>query len=320
MPTITSLATTYTLPQYAGNVLMGSSTDTPFLDAIGGLAVDDPDLLTNSVLFQWGVELLPDGAQPAIVEGADASFSEVSGTGPFNVVQIFQEAVNVSYSRQGATGSLVPASSTLTSAEQSAIRDILAHQVSLKLPKIRRDVNYSFVAGSYALPANNLTGRKTRGLIEATTTNVTDAGGVAMTEAMVLDMIQAVFTARGVVQGWEPTLMVAANQKRKLTDIFVRNAQFQQTSRRVGGANVQALETDFGVVNVMLERVVPTTVVQFAHLRLCRPRFMAVPGKGVFFGEPLAKTGASDKYQIYGEAGLEYGDEGYHGKLINLHV
>jgi len=317
MPTVTDLATTYNLPQYAGPIMMSTDADTPFLDAIGGLAFDDEDLLVASVIFQWGVEELPPAAQPAILEGADASYGEISGTGPFNVVQIFQEAVNVSYSRQGAYAQTAAAGGVSTG-QRAMVRNILQHQISLKLPKMRRDINYSFVRGTYALPANNLSARKTRGIIEATTTNVTAAGGAALTEDMTLDMIQSVFDSRGVVQGWEPTLMVGSAKKRALTDLFVRNARFQQTSRRVGGANVQAIETDFGLVNVMLERAMPPDTVQFVHLRLCRPRFMAVPGKGVFFGEPLAKTGASDKYQIYGEAGLEYNDEAYHGRITGL--
>jgi hypothetical protein len=30
----------------------------------------------------------------------------------------------------------------------------------------------------------------------------------------------------------------------------------------------------------------------------------------------LAKTGATDAVQIYGEIGLEYGPETYHGKIV----
>ncbi len=45
---------------------------------------------------------------------------------------------------------------------------------------------------------------------------------------------------------------------------------------------------------------------------------MPVPGKGNFFLESLAKTGAADKYQIYGQCGLDYGAEWYHGKITEL--
>ena len=34
--------------------------------------------------------------------------------------------------------------------------------------------------------------------------------------------------------------------------------------------------------------------------------------------EPLAKTNSADKYQIYGEVGLRYGNERAHSKITNL--
>jgi hypothetical protein len=43
---------------------------------------------------------------------------------------------------------------------------------------------------------------------------------------------------------------------------------------------------------------------------------MEIPGKGHFFAEPLAKTGASEKVQVYGEIGLRYGNERKHGKIV----
>ena len=119
MSAVSGLGTIFNLPQYVGSIMLGAATDTAFLDAIGGLAWNDPDLLTHSVLFQWGVVDLPDPDQPAILEGADATFSEQSGVGPFNVVQIFQEAVEVSYSRQASYMTLSPTTSTFTAGGES---------------------------------------------------------------------------------------------------------------------------------------------------------------------------------------------------------
>ena len=39
---------------------------------------------------------------------------------------------------------------------------------------------------------------------------------------------------------------------------------------------------------------------------------------GLMAAEELAKTGASDKYQLYGEIGLEYGNERKHACIYNL--
>ena len=43
-----------------------------------------------------------------------------------------------------------------------------------------------------------------------------------------------------------------------------------------------------------------------------------VPGKGTLFYEDLGQTAASQKGQMYGQFGLDYGPEEYHGTLTGL--
>ena len=310
MPTITALATTFNLPNFGGELVNLTPSETPFFSTIGGLALDDPDLLVNSTSFDWQTEDLPAAAAPGALEGGAPSNVESVRAGGNNVVQIFQYGVSVTYSRMGSTAAV--------SASRNPVTDELGHQISLKIPTAKRDMNYAFINGTYQLPADNTTPRLTRGLLAAITTNTTAAAGAALTGPMVLDMLQNVFTLRGIRQDMEPTLVVSAAQKRALSSIFITGANYQQQSRRVGGVNLQALETDFGVINLMLDRMMPATAVLFAHLRRCRPRFLFVPGKGYFFGEPLAKTGSAENYQLYGEAGLEYGHESFHAKITGL--
>ena len=45
-----------------------------------------------------------------------------------------------------------------------------------------------------------------------------------------------------------------------------------------------------------------------------------VPGKGNFFLEELAKTGAGEKYQLFGQIGLDHGPEWYHGRFTGIDV
>ena len=89
-------------------------------------------------------------------------------------------------------------------------------------------------------------------------------------------------------------------------------------SRNVGGVAVDTIVTDFGNLNVMLEPGMPQDTIVVASLGECQPVFLEIPGKGHFFVEPLAKTGAQEKSQIYGEIGLEYGAEQHHGKITGL--
>jgi hypothetical protein len=68
----------------------------------------------------------------------------------------------------------------------------------------------------------------------------------------------------------------------------------------------------------MLNRHMPATDLACLSLEECAPRFLPIPGKGFLFQEDLAKVGAADRTQIYGEIGLEYGLETHHGKISNL--
>jgi hypothetical protein len=72
------------------------------------------------------------------------------------------------------------------------------------------------------------------------------------------------------------------------------------------------------VLNVMLDRMVPVNTLAIVSMEQCRPVYLEIPEKGHFFTEPLAKTGAKDRAQIYGEVGLEYGNQAAHGKMTNL--
>ena len=61
----------------------------------------------------------------------------------------------------------------------------------------------------------------------------------------------------------------------------------------------------------------PAGTLVACSLEECAPRILEIPSKGFLFLEDLAKTGASEKKQIYGEIGLEYGNERKHAKLVD---
>ena len=48
------------------------------------------------------------------------------------------------------------------------------------------------------------------------------------------------------------------------------------------------------------------------------PVHQMVPGKGNFFLEQLAKTGAGETYQIFGQIGLDHGPEWMSAKFTNI--
>jgi len=313
MAGISGLGTTYNLPNYVGELFNVSPEDTPFLSAIGGLT---GGVSVNSVLFTWSTYDLRDAADDRQrVEGADAPTAEgrVRATGS-NVLEIHQEQVAVSYTKQAATNQF--AGSAPFVGGTNAVTDELAWQLQQEFKQIARDVEKSFITGSYNMPANNSTARSTRGLLEAITTNVVDLNSAVLTADDVLDLMQEVWENGGIQESETRTLMTNATLKRQLTKLFVSDKNYQEASRNVGGVNLQTIETDFGRTNLLLSRYVPTDTIIVCSLEDCSPAFLEIPGKGHFFAEPLAKTGASEKVQIYGEIGLRYGLEQRHGKIV----
>ena len=314
MAGITGLGTTYNLPNYVGELFAASPEDTPLLSAIGGLTGGES---VGSTLFEWqGYDLRDAADNRQRLEGADAPNGEQRVRyNESNVLEIHQEAVAVSYTKQGATKQRATASMPNVTVGNTVIpADELAWQLEQQFKQIARDVEKTFITGTYAKPTDNTAPRKTRGLLEAITTNVATVEDV-LTEDAILDLMQDTWENGGIQEGETRTIITNAALKRQLTKIFIKDAGYKEESRNVGGVNLQTFETDFGRFNIMLNRYMPATDLVVASLEELRPAFLEIPGKGHFFAEPLAKTGASDKVQIYGEIGLQYGNQRKHGKL-----
>lgn len=317
MPGITGMGTTYNLPNYVGELFAASREDTPLLSAIGGLT---GGRATKATSFEWqGYDLRdPDDTRQRL-EGADAPDGEArTRYKASNVVEIHQEAVNLSYTKQGATGQLnTDGAQTVNIGGTIVPADELSWQISQQLKQIARDVEYSFIKGTYANPDDNTSPRRTRGLLEAITTNVMETTHTAktLTADDVLDLAQMAWDNGGIRESETRTIVVNSDLKRALTRCFVTDAGYKEETRNVGGVNLQTIETDFGRFNIMLDAYMPKDKLLVLSLEQLAPRFLEIPGKGHFFVEPLAKTGASDKVQIYGEIGLEYGDQKAHALL-----
>ena len=102
MPGITGAATTYNLPNYVGELFGASPTDTPLLSTIGGLTGGQS---VASTVFAWqGYDLRDADDTRQRLEGAAApNGEERTRYQASNVLEIHQEAVEVTYTRQGAT-------------------------------------------------------------------------------------------------------------------------------------------------------------------------------------------------------------------------
>lgn len=299
---------------YLGELFLVGAFQTPFLNMAGGLGGSRAKK-TNSFIFPvaqpWA---LTAASQPAITEDQSRTgqtATTVTRGQDTNTVQIFQKAVEVSYAKQSTFGEI----SGLAALGDQPVTDELAFQKAAQLRQIALDCDYSMLNGAYAAAVNNATAAKMRGILTAVTTNAVAAGAAALTKAMIDTLLLSMFNNGAVFENL--VMFCGGFQKQKVSDIY----GYAPQDRNVGGVNVKQIETDFGPIGITLEPNVPTTALLIADMNYVYPVFCPVPGKpggGLLFYEDKPMAGASEGGQLYGQIGVDYGPEEYHGKITGL--
>lgn len=318
MAQVSGIGTTWNLPNYAGELFTADPTQTPFLSMIGGLTggrQTDNFEFPTAVLYDF-----PEASQPEISESSSATAptaSHIARTQEKNVVQIHQEVIDLTYAKQSNGGRL---SGINTAGSNANPVDEKAWQIQQKLIKIARDVEYSFLNGTYKLAGNASEANKTRGMFELCTSDAGTsiaAGEVALSKAL-LDRLFREMAENGAYFK-RPVLFCGAKQKQAITNIYAEQFKAHMpTTQNVGGMNITEIETDFCKMGIVWDRFVPADRILVADMAHIAPVFAAVPGKGILFEEALAKTGASDRVQIYGQIGLAHGAAFLHGAITGL--
>ena len=312
MSNVSATGTVWNLPNYAGQLYTSTPAETPFLNLIAPKAVK-----TDNFQFPTGAEYsIASAAQPAITETASltaptaVSYVRSQST---NVTQIFQEKVSVSYSRMANSGRLSGVTGSLA---DGSIPGELEFQTARALEKIARDVEYTFINGEYQAASAANVANKTRGILNACGTIVA-ADGAPLTRALLSTALATAYAAGATFT--DTVLLCGAAVKQALTDAFSSQWGYSAPpTRNVGGMNIMQIETDFGVLSVMLSRFVPSATLIGADVSCIRPVEQDVPGKGNFFREALSKTGAAEEYQIFGQIGLDHGPEWKHFKITGI--
>lgn len=306
-------ATSFGVLNYSGMLFNKGNVKTPLSSIIGSRTK-----VTDHVEFVTGQEYTTaGGSQPAISENASLTAPEasvVTRTQNTNVTQIFQEAVGISYGKQSNMGTL----SGLNIANQTANPlSELDFQVAAKMAKINADIEYTFINGVYQKATDDDTPNKTRGLVPAITTNVMPMGGKTLTIWAVTEMLKMIDDSHAPVVG--KTLWCDAITLMQIhADAATNGMTIVPAERDVNGIYLERLVTPFGDVYLSKGEYLPAGTALLLDLAAIAPVIQPVPGKGNFFLEPLAKTGAGEKYQLFGQIGLDHGPEWYHGKFTGL--
>lgn len=308
-----AIATSFGVLNYSGMLFNKGNTRCPLSSIIGGRAKT-----TNHVEFVTGQEYTTAGGeQPAISETASLTAPEatvVTRTQKTNVTQIFHESVGVSYAKQSNMGTL---SGINIANQQENPMNELDFQVAAKMQKVNRDIEFTFVQGTYNKATTDATVNKTRGLTEAIESNVIAMASKPLGLWNIADGVKKVYEANapqdGLVLWCDATTMFQIN-----ADAVQNGLTVIPAAREINGIKLSSVVTPLGVVYLYLGEFLPKGTALLLNLDVIAPVYQPVPGKGNFFLEQLAKTGAGEQYQLFGQIGLDHGPEWYHAKFTGI--
>lgn len=327
--TVSGTGTTYNLPNYHGELFTVAVTQTPFLSAIGGI---NGSKSVRATRWEWQtIGRRSSSANNVVLEGQDAPTSTAQNKGNvYNVTEIHHSSVELTYSKMAATSQY--AGVNVGSEWDDAMDDEYQQQIDAELQSMAVDIDMSFLNGTLQVPSDNSTERQTQGILGAITTNVSANGGVKrnLSPAIVNQLLKSMRQAGAPLapgindQNGNPAprtvFLCGSDQKLNIVNVYAAQSTLSapERSMTVAGMNIQTIVTPFGTFGVLEDPHMGDGQIAVVDLAVCVPVFTEIPGKGVLFTEPLAKTGAKEKEQIYGEIGLQYGPEKFHGLIKDL--
>lgn len=308
-----AIATSFGVLNYSGMLFNKGNTRCPLSSIIGGRTKT-----TNHVEFVTGQEYTTEGgAQPEISENASLTAPEASvitREQKTNVTQIFQETVGVSYGKMSNMGTL---NGINIANQQENPMNELDFQVAAKMKKVNRDIEFTFMQGQYNKASTDDTVNKTRGLNAAITSNTIAMASKPLGLWNIADGVKKVYEANapqeGLVLWCDATTLFQIN-----ADAVQNGLTVIPAAREINGIKLSSVITPLGVVYLYLGEFLPKGTAFLLNLDVISPVYQPVPGKGNFFLEPLAKVGAGEKYQLFGQIGLDHGPEWYHAKFTGI--
>lgn len=300
-------------PNYSGMLFNKGNTKTPFSTMIGAKRK-----YTNHTEFVTGQEFeTAQGSQPSISEAQSLTApdsSVVNREQKTNVTQIYQESVGISYAKESNMGTL---SGLNVAGQQANPINEEDFQVAAKMAKVGQDIEYTFINGVYHKSTGDTDANQSRGLLNAITSNILDADGKPLSFMLVCEALKCIKDSNGditnIVLGLDSTSRLQLN-----ADATANGLTIAESGRDINGIAVDKVITPLGTVYLRDLKYLPAGTIALFDPFIMAPVEQIVPGKGNFFIEELAKTGAGTKKQIFGQMGLDHGPEWYSAKIMNL--
>jgi hypothetical protein len=319
MANVNAAATVWNCPNYTGELYLIGANKTPFLNMIGGLQGDRVRTVGDfqfPLAQPWALE---NPSQPNISETASLTAPNAwtyVRDQDVNTCQIWQRKVSVSYAKQSVGGqvSADPNTGLVDIGDNQPIANEKDFQINAHMRQLAVDIDWTFLNGTYTQAVNAGVAARTRGIVTSCVTNTVGAGGAALNKTLIDTLLRTM--ANNGSEFLQPVLFCSALNKQRISAAY----GYAPEDRNYGGVNIKQIETDFAVLGVVWAPNIPAATVLIGDLAFCAPVFLPVPEKGVLFYEELAKVGAAETGQIYGQIGLDYGPEEMHGTITGLAV
>lgn len=300
------------LVNYVGELFSADPTRTPIVTLAGD--INGAKTVQNDE-FPLSVEYSLASAGQNVRSENDAvtapSAVDVSTSQNKNVIQIQQHSVQVTYKTLSNQNRITGLADT---GQPMAVNDWLEFQKARKLETIKRDMEYTWINGSYTASSAETAEQSSRGIFEAISdeSNGVAAGGTDLSKDLINQMLREAYDDGAIFSN--PYIMVNAFQKQQISSVY----EYVPMSRTLGGSDIQAIETDFGRIGVLLNPHMDTNDLLLIDMSVCGNVFQPVPDKGPLFYEPLAKDGAAEKGQLYTQFGCDYGPAWVHNAITGL--
>jgi hypothetical protein len=235
---------------------------------------------------------------PAIKQGITTPGEARTTTkaGRYNYTQIFEETVKSSKTNQ----------STNKYTKQNDVEYQIANQMEI----IGTNMEKVLIYGRKVAPASGVAGAMD-GIRAVLSTNVYDKNGAVLTQTMLEDALQDVWTAGARASH----MFVNAAQKRRINSFLDPYRQASYSDEKLGNS-VSRYDTDFGGVTLVLDRWMPTDEVLI--IDASKIGFGPLQGRALSMVKLPPTTKETDVWEISGEYTSEVRLEKSHARIHDL--
>lgn len=234
---------------------------------------------------------------PALIQGSDLlGARSTTKTGKFNYTQIFEEEVRVT--------------ATMQATAKYTRQNDPEYQIGSQLEILGVNMERTLLFGRKVAPSAGVAGSMD-GIQNVISTNVYNKASAALTQSFLEDAMQAVWDAGG-----NPNLMVVnATQQRRINTFLdgYREADYEDV---VLGSQVRRYKTNFGTVDILLDRHMPLAEVWI--LSADNIGFGPLQGRALATEKMAPVSREYDVWQMSGEYTAEVRLEKSHARIYGL--